>query len=416
MRILYLAHRIPFPANKGERIRALRLIRHLAQRHELWCACFRDDPTEHRAEELETIVHRLGVVDLPRRGALLRAAKSVLAGATLTEGFFSHPAMTALVNTWMNETRFDAVVAFSSSTAGLALSVPAPRRILDLCDLDSAKWREYAERSTWPVSAVYATEARRLAGKELSWIDAFDVSIVACRRELEAISDAPLRRKTRIVRNGVDLPPDTGDASGASGPPIVIFVGDLSYRPNVKGLAWFVEHCWPGIVTRSPHAELHLVGRRPARRIARLAGTHGVRVFADVPDVAPFLRAAHVSVAPIHVARGVQNKVLEALAWAKPVVMTSAVARGLDAGLSEPWITADDAGAFIDGTARLLADADLRRAIGGAARSFARLEYAWGPQLAAFERLVTGEMTVTRPAQPRTSARSELSGTFASGE
>ncbi|GIK15574.1 MAG: glycosyl transferase [Planctomycetota bacterium] len=416
MRILYLAHRIPFPANKGERIRALRLIRHLAQQHEVWCACFRDDPTERRAEELETIVHRLGVVDLPQRGALLRAAKSALTGATLTEGFYSHPAMTALVNAWMNETRFDVVVAFSSSTAGLALSVPAARRVLDLCDIDSAKWREYADRSAWPASAIYATEARRLAVKELSWIDAFDVSVVACRRELEAISDAPLRRKARIVRNGVDLPPETGVTSGASGPPVVIFVGDLSYRPNVEGLTWFVEHCWPGIVTRSPHAELHVVGRRPARRIARLDRTHGVRVFADVPEVAPFLRTAHVSIAPIHIARGVQNKVLEALAWAKPVVMTSAVSRGLDADLSEPWITADDAGAFIDGVTRLLADADLRRAIGGAARSFARLEYAWGPQLAAFERLVTGERTVARPARLRSAATSELSGTLASGE
>ncbi len=423
MRILYLAHRIPFPPNKGEKIRAFHVLRHLASRHETWCACFVDDPSDRaHVPELAALCHRSAAISLNRRVALARGLCSLAAGRTLTEGFYSHPVMRRQLAAWRGETRFDVVVAFSSGMAPYALTVPAARRVLDLCDLDSGKWQDFAARSRAPWATLYAVEARRLRRREEEWIAAFDASVLISDAEAELIDHPELRRRVHVVPNGITVPdspePDTADGAtpdaraGDERAPgkeqlVVGFVGDLGYAPNVDGLTWFVRESWPVVRTAVPGAVLHIIGRRPSKTVTRLGRCAGVDVIGEVPDVRPFLSRTAVSIAPLRIARGVQNKVLEAMAFGKPIVLTTPAATGIRAEDGAHWIIADDALRIAAAVTTLLKDAPRRRRIGQAAREHVRQHYAWEPALAAFERIVQGEVTVeancARAVEPRAS-------------
>lgn len=439
MRILYLAHRIPFPPNKGEKIRAFHVLRHLAARHEVWCACFVDDPSDRgHVPELAALCHRSAAIPLNRRFALARGLCSLAAGRTLTEGFYSHRAMRRQLAAWSGEARFDVVVAFSSSMAPYALTVPAARRVLDLCDLDSVKWRDFAARSRAPWARLYAVEARRLRRREEEWITAFDASVLISDAEAEQIDNPSLRRRVHVVPNGIAVPDSpeqttsegatlghragddrapsedrapsdkraTSDDRAPSEEQLVVgFVGDLGYTPNVDGLTWFVRESWPVVRAAVPDAALHIIGRRPPKAVLRLGRCAGVEVIGEVPDVRPFLSRTAVSIAPLRIARGVQNKVLEAMAFGIPVVLTTPAATGIRAEDGAHWIIADDALRIAAAVTALLQDAPRRRQMGRAAREHVGQHYAWEPALAAFERIVKGEVTVeanrARAVEPR---------------
>ncbi|MBU0716891.1 MAG: sugar transferase, partial [Planctomycetes bacterium] len=256
MNILYLAHRIPYPPDKGDKIRSFRQLEHLAQQHDVWCACFMDTPADEQyVEPLSAFCREVAAVRINRTRAKLRGIAGLIHGKTITESFYTDAAMGDLLREWAASVSFDAVVAYSSGMAPYALMVPAQRRVLDLCDVDSRKWLDYAARSRGPMRWVYKTEGHRLADVERTWIDAFNAAILITKAEVEALDSRAPREKIHVVGNGVDLP-DLADpsrdylssegsqAEGSSddlgprpaGNPIVGFVGALDYYPNIDGV------------------------------------------------------------------------------------------------------------------------------------------------------------------------------------
>jgi len=440
MNILYLAHRIPFPPNKGDKLRAFRQIEQLSRHHRVWCACFVDTPSDQQfVKPLSAYCHKLAAIRLSPARAMLRGVAGMARGKTLTESYYRDAKMNDVLSCWSKEVRFDVVVAFSSSMAPYALSVPARRRVLDLCDLDSQKWFDYAATSNGPLAFPYAVEGRRLAARERTWLDAFDATILITEAEAALLEPSAPRGKLHIVGNGVSLPdlnhsapfdarreprasvradprrsekPASSDAwrslaharldIGAGGTPhvsetgaypsVVGFVGVMDYRPNVDAVCWFVDNCWDAIRKAYPQAVFRIVGRSPTRRVRRLTRAAGVEVVGEVDDPAAEILRFTVSVAPMRIARGLQNKVLEAMAAARPVVLSSCAARGLIGRHDQHYVLADTPDETIRAIVRLLGDEDRSRQLGSAARRYVATHHRWRRELQRFELIVAGQL------------------------
>ncbi len=401
MKILMIAPRLPYPPDKGEKIRTFNELRYLARRHELWCACLTDDAADvQHVEALRQLCRDVAVFPLRRAPAMLRALLGLAAGGTFTEGYFRSGRLAATIARWSAQVGFDAVLAFSSSVARYGLDLPARRRVLDLCDVDSAKWASYAGRSTAPMRWVFATEARRLVRREWALALAYDATTVISPREVERFELAgetagtcdqgATRPELTVVRNGIDLEAFAPDAEPAT-EPIVGFVGTMDYRPNVEAVCWFVESVWPAVHRDCPDARFLIVGRSPHPRVQALTRRPGVEATGAVPEIAEYLRRMQVCVAPLQMVHGVQNKVLEGMACAKPVVVTPEVAETVEAEVGRELLVAKEPEQWAEEISALLADADRRGEVGLAARKRVEASYRWDDQLEGLEGLLVAE-------------------------
>jgi sugar transferase (PEP-CTERM/EpsH1 system associated) len=269
------------------------------------------------------------------------------------------------------------------------------RRIMDFIDVDSYKWSEYADRSPPWKSWLYRYEARELARYERRIAAEFDATLVVSEQERRYFPGGPPATLT-AVSNGVDLgffTPRAAPPPGAAAP-AVVFTGVMDYRPNVDGVTWFVERLWGRIRAGCPSARLLIVGSRPTAAVLRLAQHPGVEVTGFVPDVRDYLAQASVCVAPLRIARGVQNKVLEAMAMGRPVVTTAAAFEGLEAEPGRDLLVAAGEDEFVAAVGQLLADPVRAAAIGVAARQCVERHYRWDDNLRVLEGLVAGPVGV----------------------
>lgn len=399
--LLYLVHRLPYPPDKGDRIRAYHLLRFLARRGAVHLACLADEPVPDEAvAALRRICERVAVVRLGRWTRWASALGSLVCGGTVTEGAFRSAELRTLVRQWAATTAFDAAVASASSMVPyLRLKelreVPA---VVDLVDVDSQKWFDYAAVSRRPLSWLYRTEGRRLRrleGSLPSWVRA--VTLVS-EAEADLYRGFSAPGEVHAVSNGVDLeyfrpqPRHTVE-------PACVFVGALDYRPNVDAASWFCAEVWPEVRCRRPHAEVWLVGRRPTESVQRLGEAPGVRVVGQVPDVRPYLARAACAVMPLRLARGLQNKVLEALAMGKAVVASPQALAGLKRRLEAPVLTAASSTEWVDRVVRLLDNEALRRQLGALGRSYVEEHHRWDTCLEPFESLLgLGEPTLAPAA------------------
>jgi len=406
MNLLYLAHRIPFPPDKGDKLRAFRQIEHLARNHTVWCACFVDDPLDQRhVAAFSQQVHKLATIPLNRLWSITKGLAGLLAGHTVTECFYRNAAMKALLRRWSDSVRFDAIIAFSSGMAPHALHVTAPRRVLDLCDLDSEKWKNYANYASPPMRWLYRLEGQRLAAAERRWTSRFDAVTLVTEAEAAPFRAAldrvgSVRSKVHVIGNGVALPPPSSPPLPREGPregSTIGFVGVMNYRPNVDAVCWFVDQCWPRIRARWPLAVFRIVGRSPSKAVRKLARVAGVEVVGAVEDVLNELRNFDVSVAPLRIARGIQNKVLEAMAAAKPVVLSPCAAEGTRGRNDEHFLIATTPDEWIAAVSRLLESPNDRIRIGQQARRFVAEHHRWEVELRKLETIVTDDGVRTAP-------------------
>jgi sugar transferase (PEP-CTERM/EpsH1 system associated) len=399
MNVLYLAHRLPYPPNKGDKLRSYHELACLSERHDVWCACFVDDPADLRhVFKLRERCHEVAAFRLYRALAAPHGLWSLSRGRTFTEGYFQHLGMVRTLRRWNAAVGFDAVLVFSSGMAPYARLVDAPIKVLDFCDLDSRKWVAYAQRGGGAKARLFSLEGRRLADREHQWLDEFDAAVVITEAEAESLRRLPLRHKVHVIGNGVDLPA-AAQPRPVADRPVVGFVGAMDYFPNVDAVCWFAEAVWPRVRQEVPAARFEIVGRHPTRAVRALADQSGVQVVGEVEDVLSFLLQFRVSVAPLRIACGLQNKVLEAMAAATPVVLTVAAATGMNATPGIEYLVADEPEQFAAHVVSLLTDQKRCEQIGRAARRHVAAHHCWEREMAKLERLLT-EQTV-RPWLPR---------------
>lgn len=389
-KLLYLVHRLPYPPDKGDKVRSYHLLKHLLAEHEVYLGSFIDDPDDERhLPVLRGLVADLCVRPLAPRSAKLRSLSGLATGQALTLRYYDDAQLDAWVQATLARESIDAIVVFSSSMMPYAERHAGGRPVLlDLVDVDSAKWTQYADHHAWPMSWLYRREGERLLAYERSAVRSATASYLVTRQEVELFERLAPDCAGRVdaVANGVDadfFAPDTARPSpfGADELPLV-FTGAMDYWPNVDAVGWFVAEMLPALRRRYPKLRFHIVGRAPTQAVQALAG-EAVNVTGTVPDVRPYLQHAAAVVAPLRLARGVQNKVLEAMAMARPVVCAASCAVAIDAVDGRDLRAAEAADDYVAAIDAVLADADAATAMGQRARDFVRQRFSWHARLQA---------------------------------
>jgi sugar transferase (PEP-CTERM/EpsH1 system associated) len=385
--ILYVVHRVPFPPDKGDRIRAFHLLRFLASRARVHLACLADEPGADAARGLRPYCARLAVVRL-RATRWARGLLSLARGRSATEATFIAPELRAVLRRWAADTPFHACLASASSMVPYLrqpewAGVPA---VIDLVDVDSQKWLDYAAAGRGPRAWLYRLEGARLRRLERDLPEWARAVTLVSEAEAEVYRGFARSGVVRAIPNGVDLEYFRPGAPAAE--PSCVFVGALDYRPNVDGAVWFCSAVWPAVRRREPRARLYLVGRQPAPAVQRLAAVPGVEVVGQVPDVRPYLDRAAVTVVPLRLARGVQNKVLEALAMGRAVVCSPQALEGLAARPGVHLFQAATPDEWVGSLLALWSDPDRRHALGRAGRRHVEEHHLWESCLEPFAGLL----------------------------
>jgi len=390
--LLYLVHRIPYPPNKGDKLRSYHILKHLASRHRVFLGTFADDPAdlEHVAM-LRELCADVCVVPLNARLARLRSISGFAANEPLTVSYYRDATLARWVDATLDGRRIDACVVFSSAMAQYLDHTRAPRVVLiDFVDVDSAKWTQYAAHHRWPLSWVYRREGARLLEFESAAAERATRAFFVTDAEAELFRQLAPGSASRVetIGNGVDTdhfsPSHPFASPFAAGTSTIVFTGAMDYWPNIDAVGWFASRVLPPLRALHPDVRFAIVGMRPAAAVRALAGKH-IIVTGVVPDVRPYLRHAAAVVAPLRVARGIQNKILEAMAMARPVVATEACAAGVDAADGKELLTARDEAGMVSALDSLLRNSALANAMGNAARERVLARYTWDAQLARFE-------------------------------
>ncbi len=390
MNVLFLSQRVPYPPNRGDKITTARLIERLRRAHRVQVVAFAHDPADRQAaRELESRGFEVAVFPpTPRWKAL-----PLLLGSTpLTLGVYGSRELQAEVDRRIRSV--DLAYAYSSSMGAFLLRHGGVRRVMHFAELDSDKWRQYAEKTPWPLAWVYRREYRTLLSFERELARAVDENIFCTALEERIFREQIPGASSMVLRNGVDLAQHTPRPEQAE-PGHLVFVGVMDYYPNVEGVRWFCRAILPRVRARIPAARLSIVGSHPTAAVRRLARPGVVEVTGFVDDPRSWLARASVSIAPLRIARGIQNKVLEALAMGLPVVGTTAATQGVEGVPGRDYLVADGADEQVEALCALLRDSERARELGRAARRFVEERYDWDACLRPLDALVE-RLTNTR--------------------
>ena len=364
MKVLYLSHRLPYAPNRGDRIRSFHLLEGLRSEAEVCVVSLvHDDEEAAHTGDLTARGMAVTTARVGGPGRWVRALMALPGSEPVTHALLDAPDLGSVIEAAIARVRPDVVVALGSGMAKFALRSPLDRfpYVLDMVDVDSEKWRALAAATSPPKSWVYRREGRVLAAFERRATERSVTSTVVNDREGESLRALAPGADIRVVPNGVDV-----EDFAPPGPPApsstVVFCGVMNYAPNEAGAVWLAREVWPAVVARWPEARLELVGSQPSAAVRALAGPT-ITVTGSVPHTRDYLWKAGVVVAPLHTARGLQNKVLEALAAGVPVVTTTVVRAGLPADLAPALDVADDPAGFANAImTRLALSPEARRA------------------------------------------------------
>lgn len=395
-----LAHRIPYPPHTGDKSRAYHIVRHLAARHDVTLAFLVDDPDDlPGVEALRALVK--GPVEFARiwkPWGTVKGVAGLAAGTPLTLGYFGSRGLRERIARRLSDTEYGLIYVSSSAMAQYVAAGTEIPVLMDFVDVDSDKWAQYGEHFRPPAAWVYRAEARRLRGYEADVARWARLCIVTTPAEEALLTSFAPTARTAIIPNGIDLehhePIDRMPAQ-----PAVMFTGAMDYQPNIDAVTYFHAEILPRVRREIPETRFYIVGLNPSRRVRRLARTPGVVVTGAVPDVRPYYALASVCVAPLRLARGVQNKVLQAMAMGVPVVATSRACQGLGSQAGQHLHVEDDPAAFAAAVIDLLKDPGERRALGLRGRAFVEAHHSWTTSLERLDTLIAG---VAAPGPPAT--------------
>ena len=388
--ILYLVHRLPYPPNKGDKVRSYHLLRHLQQTHRVFLGTFIDDPEdEQHLPALRALCPDLHIVHLHPRAAKVRSLAGLAHGEPLTLAYYRCASLQAWVRRTAAQHPLQASVVFSSAMAPYAQTLaPQVPMLVDFVDVDSAKWSQYATNHRWPLSWLYRREGRTLLAFERAVAAQAQRSFFVTEQEVALfLRSAPECAPTvQALCNGVDadfFAPEVARANPfPDGILPLVFTGAMDYWPNIDGVTWFANEVLPLLLARWPRLHFYIVGRNPPPPVRALAGA-AVTVTGTVADVRPYLQHAAAVVAPLRVARGIQNKMLEAMAMARPVITVPdcAAAIGADTDGSQGVLRADTPAAFEQALHTLLDAPDHAAVLGAAARQHVLQHFSWAAHL-----------------------------------
>jgi sugar transferase (PEP-CTERM/EpsH1 system associated) len=397
--LLFLIQRLPYPPTKGEKIRALKIFQYLSQWYEMHLGCLLDDPADAgHVDTMRAMCASTHIAPLNRRIATLLCLRGLLTGDALSVTYFQDRGLRRWVQDVMTRVKPAMVFVYSSNMAPYVLDLPrsAPLAV-DLVDVDSEKWRAYAAALTGLKRWVYRREWHKVAALEQRIAREADMASFVSDAEAALFETLVPNHAAMVlgVSNGVDH--RYFDPAGSYPPvydtavPNYVFTGTMDYKPNADAVVWFATEILPIVRQSLPKAQFHVVGHSPNDAVRQLAQIGGVHVTGRVPDVRPYVAHATASVAPMRIARGIQNKVLEGMSLGRPVVVTSGALEGIDAVPGKEVLLADDTRTFAAACVAL-ATGGLGAEIGRAARGCVLQRYDWSARLSRYD-------AILRPAE-----------------
>lgn len=391
--VLFLAHRIPFPPNRGDKIRSHHLLRHIADLAPVHVACFADDPADLAEERALAKLAASHCLVRRTKPLAIAGVEALLVGKPISRTAFSSPRIAAYVTQVLRRRPISAIVVFSGQMGQFVPDDFAGRVIFDCVDVDSAKFEAYAADGGWPMRWVNAREGRHLRLEEARIAARSDVTLLVSEEEAELFrtrlpADLAPHCDVQALRNGIEaeliapglVAPDPTLMEGLG--PRLIFAGQMDYPPNIAAAQRAAERLLPAIRTRYPTATLHIVGRNPPAHLLARHGKEGVFVWGGVEDMRSWLAGSDLALVPLEIARGVQNKVLEAMAMALPVVMTRAAATGIGGEEGVHWLSGGTDAELVSHCCDLLGNPQRAHAMGEAARRYVVEGLSWPATLA----------------------------------
>jgi sugar transferase (PEP-CTERM/EpsH1 system associated) len=378
-RVLYLTHRVPYPPDKGDRIRNYHVLRHLAARARVWLIALADEPvTAETRAALDALCERVALVPVKKLPRLLRTGVSPLTGGSLSEGAFHVPEAVATMRAWTAEVGFAAALVSAGALAPYLWDRPLAGlpKFVDLVDVDSQKWFDFADATSGPKGWLYRFEGRRLRALERSLPGRVKAVSLVSRHEADVYESFAGAGTATVATNGVDLDyfrpmPEVREEAACA------FVGAMDYLPNVDAAVWFAHEVWPRIRSKYPDAEFRIIGRKPTAAVQKLAELPGVNVVGQVPDVRPHVARSAVAVTPMRLSRGLQNKVLEALAMGKAVIAAPPALAALGTVPGTHLLSATTADEWAAAVGGLLDSPDRRKALGEGGRHYVEEHHHW---------------------------------------
>ncbi|OAG27691.1 TIGR03087 family PEP-CTERM/XrtA system glycosyltransferase [Thermodesulfatator autotrophicus] len=383
---IFIAHRFPFPPNKGDKLRAYHILKHLCKRYEVSLICHLDEERDlEEVKRLDLPLKQFFFHFKPKKWRKLASLKALHRGS-LSVAYFYADELQARYNQLVKEGPISLIFCSCAPAAEYVFRGPETRAalFLDFMDVDSEKWHLYAEKSGVPWRFIYALEARRMRTYEQKITKIFDRLFLVSAAEAELFKEKVAQsEKITVLENGVDL----AFFNPAYKPglelkkPAVAFTGAMDYWPNAEGVIWFAREIWPLVKKRHPQATFYIVGKDPLPEVKALSKEPGIEITGFVRDTRDYLAQAQVCVAPLRIARGIQNKVLEAMAMARPVVATPQAAEGLSFIEGKELLLAGDTQSFAQKVLKLIEEKEMARKIGKAARKRVENDYSWGKKL-----------------------------------
>jgi len=394
--LLYLVHRLPYPPNKGDKVRSYHLLKHLQQNHRVFLGTFIDDPADETyLDTVRQLCPDLHVARIAPRLAKLRSMLGLLDGQSLSQHYYRNAGLQAWVRQTLRAQRIDAIVVFSSVMAQFVDADCRVPMLVDFVDVDSAKWTQYAPEHRWPLSWLYRREGQLLLAFERAVAKRAKRAFFVTDNEVALFTSLAPESAGRMdtISNGVDaaffapdpalpLPFQTETPS----PPLIplVFTGAMDYWPNIDAVTWFVADILPALRQQWSGVRFFIVGRNPSPDVLALSSPHVV-VTGTVADVRPYLQHAAVVVAPLRVARGIQNKILEAMAMARPVIAAQSCVQAIDANDGTELLSAHTAKDYIAQINTLLNSPERACRIGLAGRQRVLSSYSWHAHLAKMD-------------------------------
>lgn len=396
--LLFLAHRIPYPPTKGDKVRSYNMLKYLASRYKVYVGAFVDDPADlEHVDALRELCEACHLVKLSPRLAKVKSLTGLVSGEALTLPYYRNAGMQQWVDDLLRTKPVERVLVFSAAMAQYVMQAKGLCRVADLVDVDSDKWRQYAATQGWPYSVIFRRESAALLRYERQIASEFDSTVFVSVPEAQLFRQLAPESASKVghVNNGVDcdyFSPDRHYANPyGENERVLVFTGAMDYWPNVDAVTTFAHELFPKILAQDACVRFYIVGARPAAEVQKLAKLPGIAVTGAVADIRPYIHHAKLAVAPLRLARGIQNKVLEAMAMAKPVIASPQAAEGIEARVGQELIVAESA-ELVRQALQLLQQGGAEIGVAGRARVLA--SYSWESSLSRFEQMLSSDKTI----------------------
>ena len=386
--LLLLCHRIPYPPNKGDKIRAYHLLKFLVEHYDVHLGSFIDDPLDWKyVSDVDAMCKSTHFIKLDPLQAKIKCLKGFFTGEALSVPYYNSKPLQQWINSTVKTHGIKKAMVVSSVMAQFLADpgIKLDNKIIDLVDIDSDKWKQYSTMKTWPMSWVYQREARTLLEYERDAVNDFDTSFFVSSAEADMFKKKIVHSQDKVgfYNNGVDS--EYFSVSGDLPNPFaintrpVVFTGAMDYWPNIDAVKWFVAEVFPALHHHNPALEFYIVGSNPSDEVRQLAQVDGVVVTGRVEDIRPYIEYSYLCVAPMRVARGIQNKVLEAMAMEKAVIVSTMGLEGISAKNEVEVLVADTADEYIQAINEITESRAV--SLGRAARIRVKTDFNWSESL-----------------------------------